>query len=151
MSMDYKIHVLFSTEILIYENIYEMDKEELQKTKNKFEIRDVVRLKDGDGRPHTITGMFWTFYSRPLPGQPIGYWTYEFEDGGRMNEYNLSYYINPKWAEFACEQLDTLMHVIPVDDEFSVICNENSTPFSKKEFIQKFKKSLLENKKSRNS
>lgn len=115
-----------------------------EKTKNKFEIKDVVRLKDGDGRPHTITGMFWTFYSRQqTTGQPAGYWTYEFEDGGSMGEYNLSYYINPRWAEFACEQLDTLMHVISVDDEFSVICNEDSTPFSKEEFIQKFKKSLL--------
>ena len=112
------------------------------KTRNKFEIRDVVRLNDGDGRPHTIKGMFWTFYSRATSEKP-GYWTYEFEDGGRMNEYNLSYYINPKWAEFACKQLNTLMHVIPVDDEFSVICNEDSTSFSKKEFIQRFKDSLL--------
>ena len=119
-----------------------MDKEELQKTKNKFEIRDVVRLKDGDGRPHTITGMYWTFYGRATFETP-GYWTYQFEDGGSMEEYNLSYYINPKWAEFACEQLDTLMHVISVDDEFSVICNEDSTPFLKKEFIQRFKDSLL--------
>lgn len=120
-----------------------MDKDELQKTKNKFEIGDVVRLIDGDGRPHYITRIHWTFYGRPLPGQPVGYWDYGFDDGRHMNEDNLRLYVNPRWAEFACKQLNNLMHVIPVDDEFSVICNDDSTSFSKKEFIQRFKDSLL--------
>ena len=71
----------------------------IYKTRNKFEIRDVVRLKDGDGRPHTITGMYWTYYCRATLEKP-GYWTYQFEDGGSMGEYNLSYYINPRIEKY---------------------------------------------------
>lgn len=113
-----------------------------EKPKNKFEIGDLVRLKDGDGRPHLIDGLFWTWSIHHENG---GWWEYGFADSGQgtMDEGNLTLYVDKNGIERACKILEKMMHVIPVDDDFSVICNEDSSPFNKEEFIQQFKEKLL--------
>ena len=114
-----------------------------RKPKNKFEIGDVVRLLDGDGRPHLIDGLYWTWSIHHENG---GWWEYSFADSGpkgTMNERNLELYIDKNGIERTCRLLEDMMHVIPVDDDFAVICNEDQSPFNKETFIQQFKEKLL--------
>ena len=117
-----------------------MNDEELPK--NKFEIGDVVRLKDGDGRPHQISELWWTWSVRHNRG---GWWEYRFADSGpreSMGEYNLDYFIDNRLVEKACKILED--NITPVDDEFAVLCN-NEGSFSKEQFIKMFKEILTQN------
>lgn len=117
-----------------------MNDEELPK--NKFEIGDVVRLKDGDGRPHQISELWWTWSVRHNRG---GWWEYRFADSGpreSMGEYNLAPFIDKRLVERACKILED--NITPVDDEFAVLCN-NEGLFSKEQFIKMFKEILTQN------
>lgn len=115
-----------------------------RKPKNKFEIGDVVRLLDGDGRPHQINSMYWTWSSCHKDG---GWWEYSFIDsgpnGGTMNEENLAYFIDKRIVERACNFLND--NITPVDENFAVVCNDQGT-FSKEQFIEVFKQFLTQQK-----
>jgi len=64
----------------------------MEQTQPIFNVRDIVRFKNGDGRPHYIIGRNWINY--PFKDND-GCWQYTFPDGAGL-EPDLQYYIDQR-------------------------------------------------------